>query len=167
LAGGADGFTLKPAVTFDQTEETLYIVDNSGWASGGVFMLRLSMLTGSAASPSWSVAPGGPFPGTGLFSVDNNFNFDQIDASQLGTATRVETNDPRLLNAVCRNGHLWATHSAGLPAAGTADRTAVFWYEIDPTANLNDPIVQSGVVDGGADVHHFFPSIAANSTDRA
>lgn len=160
--GGADGFTLKPAVTFDPAESTLYIVDNSGWSSGGVFMLRLSRITGTGAAPVWSVLPGGPFPGSGLFFVDNNFNFTQIDASQLGTATRVNTNDPRLLNAVCRNGHLWTTHSGGLPADKTANRTAVFWYEIDPTASLNDPIVQSGVVDGGNGVHHFFPSISAN-----
>jgi hypothetical protein len=169
LAGGADGFTLKPAVTFgtcDPPGDSLYIVDNSGFfiTASGIHLLRLSRITGTANNPSWSVVSGGPFPGTGFFAVANDFNYTQIDASQPGTATRVETNDPRLLNAVCRNGHLWTTHSAGLPRAGS-DRTAVFWYEIDPTANLNDPIVQSGVLDGGADVHHFFPSIAANSTD--
>jgi hypothetical protein len=69
------------------------------------------------------------------------------------------------LNAVFRNGRLWTTHSGGLPASAATDRTGVFWYEIDPS-QLNStgvPIVQSGVLDGGPDVHYFFPSIAVNS----
>ena len=66
-------------------------------------------------------------PGTGLFRVDNNFVYGQIDAGQLGTLVDLETNDPRMLNAVFRNGRIWCTHTAGLPAGGVPDRTAVFW----------------------------------------
>ena len=68
-----------------------------------------------------------------------------------------------------RNGHVWYTHSAGLPVQGS-DRTAVFWYEVDPTTWSGfpaSPIVQSGVEDGGTGVHHFFPSIAANKNNDA
>ncbi len=166
-AGGSNGFTLRPAATLDAAEENLYIADNGFLIFGGVVLLRLSMITGPADSPSWSVVPdaAGFFPGTGFFLVSNNFNLSQIDASQLGTATRVSTNDPRLLNAVLRDGRLWTTHSGGLPAGGAADRTAVFWYELDPDLlnTTGDPIVQSGVLDGGSGVHHFFPSIAVNS----
>jgi len=80
------------------------------------------------------------------------------------TTTDVNTNDPRLLNAVFRNGRLWTTHSGGYPRSSTADRTIVAWYEINPGA-MPDPIVQSGTIDGGAGVHHFFPSIAVNSSN--
>lgn len=76
---------------------------------------------------------------------------------------RIDTGDPRMSNAVFRNGRLWGTHSAGLPAGSVAQRTAVFWYEIDPTVPAGSPIVQSGVIDPGIiDGHHFFPSIAVN-----
>jgi hypothetical protein len=196
LVMDVDGFVLQPAVTFDATEPKLYIVDNSGVYSGGVFLLRMSELTGTGPSPAWAPTAGGPFPGTGLFFVTNNFDFDQIGAPQQGVAATcdggaqngqpctsdadcppglptascrlVSTNDLRILNAVFRNGRIWCTHSAGLPV-DAVDRTAVFWYQIDPALMVTTgaPILQSGVLDGGAGVHHFFPSIAVNKNDDA
>lgn len=164
MTGGVFGFTLQPCQAFGG--DTLFIVDNSGFSSSGIFLIRISRITGTASAPVWSVLPGGPFAGTGLFPVVNNFNFTQIDADQLGTATDIETNDPRMLNAVYRNGRIWCTHSGGLPVApSSANRTAVFWYQINPLAG--SPIVQSGVLDGGVGVHHYFPSITANSLNDA
>ncbi len=64
-----------------------------------------------------------------------------------------------------RNGRVWTTHSVGVPV-GAVDRTAVAWYELDPAA-MPTPIVQSGMLDGGADVHHIFPSIAVNANGDA
>lgn len=169
LGSGYDGFTLQPAVTFDPSESTLYIIDNSGYGYGsGRFFLRLSQITGTGPSPVWSVVPGSSIlAGSGWFEVEtaNRFNFTQIDAAQLGTTSLVNTNTPRALNAVFRNGRLWTTHSAGLPV-GTADRTASFWYEINPGA-MPSPIVQSGYVDNGAGTHFFFPSIAVNANNDA
>jgi hypothetical protein len=163
--GGFTGFTLQPCQTFG-SEPTLYIADNSGLSFLGTFLLRLSRITGTGSSPSWSVVPGSLFTDTGLLPVANNFTFSQPDADQMGSLIKVETNDSRMLNAVFRSGSIWCTHSAGLPAGGTADRTSVFWYELDPTA-LPAPIVQSGMVDGGTGVHHFFPSISANAAGDA
>ncbi len=164
-AGGAYGFALRPALTFDAAEGTLYIVDNAGFSSGGSYLLRLSRITGTAAAPAWSVVPGSSWGGTGFFQVANNFAFGpHLDSPQLGSATGVMTNDARLSGGVSlRNGRLWVTHSGGLPV-GAVDRTAVFWYQLNPGAMPN-PIVQSGVIDGGAGVHHFFPSIAANANN--
>ena len=76
---------------------------------------------------------------------------------------RIDTADVRMADTVFRDGRLWAVHSGALPVAPATERTAVFWYEIDP-ANMPSPIVQSGVLDPGAtDAHHFFPSIAVNA----
>ena len=168
-SGTVSGFTLRICATFDASESTLYIVDQSGYVYLGTFLHRLSRITGTGASPSWSVVPGSTFASTGLYPVATNYNYTQIDASQLGTATEINTNDPRLQNAVLRNGRVWYTHSAGLPVQGS-DRTAVFWYEVDPSTWSSfpaSPIVQSGVEDGGTGVHHFFPSIAANKNNDA
>ncbi len=159
------GSTMQPAVTFSGAEPNLYIVDNSGFSSGGIFLLRLSRITGTGAAPVWSPVPGSSFSGTGLFFAPTNFSFVQIDAPQLGTSSLVSTNDPRVINAAFRNGRLWFTHSGGLPTT-VVDRTAVFWYQVDPAA-MPAPVSQSGVLDGGSGVHHFFPSITANAADDA
>ncbi len=157
------GGTLVPAVTFD-ANPTLYLVD-SGFFSGGMQEIRLSRITGTGAAPVWSVVPGSSISGSGLFAAPTNFDGNMIDAPQLGSTTGVSTNDPRVINVVLRNGKLWFAHSGGLPV-GAVDRTAVFWYQVDPTA-MPAPVVQSGVFDGGPGVHHFFASIAANSADDA
>lgn len=165
-AGGFGGFTLRPALTFDAAEATLYIVDGNRWSSGGAGLLRLSQITGTATLPSWSVlTPSStPWPGTGWFFTNLVYGLTQTDADQLGTTIDVNTNDSRLLNAVFRNGRLWTTHSGGYPRSSTADRTIVAWYEINPGA-MPTPIIQSGAIDGGVGVHHFFPSIAVNSSN--
>lgn len=163
LAGGAEGFALRPCTTFG-AEATLYIVDNPFVTFGGVALLRLSRITGTGPAPVWSVVPGSAFAGSGLFAVSNNFNLTQQDAAQLGTALRLDSGEPRVLNAVFRNTRVWCTHSGGLPASGAANRTAVYWYQLNPTSAAA-PIVQSGVIDGGSGVHHFYPSIAANANN--
>jgi hypothetical protein len=166
-SGAVSGFTLKPCHTFGASAK-LYIVDWNGFTSGGTQLLRMSEISGSAASPSWSVTAGSSFAGTGLFPVANNFDPTQIGASQSGTASLVDTGDQRILNSVLRNGKIWCTQNGGLPV-GAVDRTAVFWYELDPAlmASAGAPIVQSGVLDGGAGVHLFFPSIAVNAQNDA
>lgn len=156
VVSGFGGFTLKACVTYG-SEPTLYIVDNDTPTNN----LRLSQITGTGPAPVWSLAPGGS--PTGQFPVNNGWQ-GQINAAQSGTAVRISTNDPRMLNAVYRNGRVWCTHSGGLPAAGAVNRTGVFWYEIDPAAMPN-PIVQDGVLDGGAGIHYYFPSIAVNRTN--
>ncbi len=157
---GTFGLAIRVASSYDPMEETLFLTSGGAFTSGGTALLRVSQLTGPDTAPVWSVAPGSSFAGTGLFFVDNNFAFGLLDAAQAGTSTRVETNDARLLDAVFRNGRVFAANHGGLPVSG-ANRTAVFWYEFDPSA-LPNPITQSGVIDGGSDVHHFFPSISAN-----
>jgi hypothetical protein len=86
-----------------------------------------------------------------------------------GVCRRVDTGDARVGSSpVVRDGHLWFTHSGGVPWA-LPNRTAVFWYEIDPAAaeTMGEPIVQSGVLDGGPGVHHYYPSIAVNAANDA
>lgn len=159
------GFALKPAVTYSAAEPNLYIVDNTGFAAGGTPLARVSRITGTGPSPAWSVAPGSTFAGTGLFAVANDFEFTWPNAPQAGTATTIDAGDFRASPASFRNGRLWFAHAGGLPNGG-ATRSAVFWYQIDPTA-LPSPITQSGVLDGGSGVFHTYPSIAANSADGA
>jgi hypothetical protein len=165
--GGYYGFTMKPCQDLDNSSPTvLYIVDNSGWASGGTFLMRLSRITGTAASPSWSVVPGSPVVATaGWFVVVNNFTWTLIQASQPGTGTTIDTGDGRMTDPVYRNDRIWAVHSGGLPAGGAPNRTAAFWYELDPAQLSTTPIIQSGVLDPGTGSHYSYPSIVANKND--
>ena len=48
--GSGGGFTLTPAVTFDSTEQILYIVNQWGGNT-----LRLSEISGTGSAPVWSV----------------------------------------------------------------------------------------------------------------
>ena len=162
--GGSDGFAIRVCQTFD-AQPKLYLVDNPNLTSGGVHQLRLTEISGTGPVPVWSATAGSTVAGSGLFTVVNNFSGNMVDASQLGTATRVSTNDSRLIDAVFRNGTIWCVHSGGLPVS-SVNRTAVLWYQIDP-ATMPNPIVQSGVLDGGANVRMFFPSITANINNDA
>lgn len=168
IGGTSGGFALQPAVTYDAAEPKLFIVDNSGYSTPAApftFLVRISEISGTGSTPSWMPTPGSAFTGTGLFPVAHDFTYAQVDAPQKGTADLIETNDARMLNAVFRNGRIWCTHSGGLPII-TPDRTAVFWYQLNP-ADMPSPIVQSGLLEGGSGAHHFFPSITANAADDA
>jgi hypothetical protein len=157
--GGFPGSCLRICVTFG-SQPKLYVADNVNLTSGGTHLIRISEITGTGPAAIWSPTPGSSIANSGLFFVAHNFASNQIDAAQLGTSTRINTNDSRALNAVYRNGHVWLTHSAGLPTTGV-NRVGVFWYEVDPLA-FPSPIIQSGVLDGGAGSFYYFPSIAVN-----
>ena len=158
--GGYSGSTLRICHTYG-SEPKLYLVDNSGYYGGG-HLLRISEISGTAGSPIWSAVPGSsPYAGSGWFYPDYEFDWDQIEAKQQYSINRIATNGASARSAVFRNGYVYMTHSGGLPV-GAVDRTAVYWYELDPLAMPN-PIVQSGLLDGGVEVHHYFPSISANS----
>jgi hypothetical protein len=161
---GFTGFTMLPCVTHDADQPALFLLDNFWIDDDDTPLIRLSQLTGTPASPKWSVLPGSIYEGSGLFRVENVFNFSQPNASQKGDNRRIETNDPRLMNAVFRNGRVWVTHTGGLPAGTLSDRVAIFWYQLNATA-LPQPIVQSGVIEGGRNRYYFFPSIAVNCAD--
>ena len=162
FSGGVNGAPIVPANTHDVGEATLWLIDATGFTSGGTQLHRVSRITGTGPAPVWSVAPGSPFTDTGFFFVNTNYSGFTPDAEQLGTATLISSNDSRALDAEFRNGALWYTHAGGLPAAG-ATRTSSFWYQIDPNA-LPNPIIQSGAVDAPG-VYHIFPSIAVNCAD--
>jgi hypothetical protein len=79
---------------------------------------------------------------------------DPPDAPALGSSTPLDTVDSRLMNAVYRDGSIYAAHCiAG--GAGAMSR----WYQID-AASVS--LVQSGNVSDPS-LNYFFPSIAVNA----
>ena len=85
-----------------------------------------------------------------------------------GGATRIATNDIRLLNAVFQSvsgtQRLWTTHTSAFTWPGDSEaRSVVQWYEIDvPGANV---VQQNGF--GASGRHYFFPVIQTDINRNA
>ncbi len=150
--GSGTGFTLIPCHTFG-TETDLYILD-SDWASGLNKFVRISKLTGAAATPSWSFQ--------GYVDVQD-YSSSFPDAPQFGTTTTIETNDTRVMNAVCRNGSLWYSQTGALPTTAP-NRTVALWHQVSTDLTL----IQEGAIDGlvgGTTTFYYFPSIAVTASN--
>ncbi|MGA9120280.1 MAG: T9SS type A sorting domain-containing protein [Bacteroidota bacterium] len=162
--GKYPGFTEQPMICYTPCD-TLWIVQSGKWLDGSAPLIRISSIAGPVGSPTFSLSAGSPFPGTGFFYVPNNFQQLSNGAPQQGSTHTLDNGDARALSAVYRTGRLWFVHSGGLPSSGTVNRTATFWYELDPRST--SPIVQSGIIDPGANSHLLYPSISVNALNSA
>ncbi len=161
--GTNHGFTEQPMICYDPCD-TLWFMESGAYVSGTTQLIRISYLSGTTSSPTWNADALSPFSG-GFFPVNNNYKALPNGATQKGSTHRIDNGDARACGAVYRNGNVWFAHSGGLPSTGTVNRTAVFWYQINPRSS--SPIVQSGVVDPGANSHIMYPSIAVNKLNSA
>lgn len=152
------GFTMVPAITYDETVSTMHLVEVDSlllnyFASGS--FLRLSTISGPVGGERLIV-------GTSFVSATNAwFNADFFFPGllpQLGTNFGIDAGDARIQNVVYRNGRLWATHTAFLPAAFPT-HTAVQWWEFTPAGQLQ----QFGrIEDPNEIISYAYPSIAVN-----
>lgn len=90
------------------------------------------------------------------------------DAEQPDTATRIETNDSRLLSSVFQfvgdTQRLWTAHTSKITWSGDgAARSAVQWYEIDTTTRQ---VVQQGGF-GASGFYYYFPVIQTDISRNA
>lgn len=150
------GSTQVPAVSYDATD-TQYLLQRFNSANG---TLRIYTVTGPAATPTltdtgltpvspinWSTSP--PASATA-----NDF------ASQAGNLSLLQNNDSRMQSVVLRNGSLWGTHTIFYPAGGAPFRSAVQWWQLNPT---NATVQQRGVIDDtSGNTFYAFPSMAVN-----
>lgn len=143
------GFTFCPAVTHDATENTVYLLDTFDDNS-----VRLSSVTGPVGAESLNV---------GISTIQSpsyvwTLQGGQI-GKQLGSTLFIQANDSRMLGCVMRNGSIWATHQVFFPAGGTANRSAVLWWQLTP----NGAVVQHGAIDDpSGNASYVFPSLAVN-----
>ena len=108
------GFTDYPAVTHDNTLPTEYLVRSWSPSAG---TLRISTITGSVGSEVFTVGVAFPHAaGAWQDSAAENF------APQLGSTSRIDTDDSRIENCVYRNGSL----------VGRADRVLSGDRDADP-----------------------------------
>lgn len=153
-----DGFTLIPAVTLDEEEEDVYMVNHAGGNVGGYGYLKLRKVTGDVSDPQ--------IEDIGLSGIPHPWNewsyFENGDfAPQLGSDEKINTVDARFQNMVFRNNKLWCVHHIYLPAEDPT-YSAVQWWELA----TDGTILQWGREDGGEQgMSYAFASIAVNALE--
>lgn len=152
----ANGFTLAPAITYDNSLATAYLVQNFNGDFTGNGFVEVSTITGTVGSEVFT-------QGTALVSTANPWACDGAGdsdfAPQKDTTDKIQTNDCRMLAVVYRNASLWATQAAFLPSSSPT-RSAVQWWQFQP----NGSVQQFGRVDDSTGAQFFaFPSLAVNS----
>jgi len=154
---GVSGFTMAPAVTYDNTLDTLYLVDNFNGNFMGFGFLRVSTLTGPVGSEVLTLTTAFvPTPNTWDFAPPSGADF----APQRDTTDKIQVNDSRLTNLVYRNGSLWTAQTAFLPAGGAPTRASAQWWQFLPDGTVQ----QFGRVDDPTAVlFRAFPSIGVNT----
>jgi len=148
---GAGG-TLVPAVTLDLGQNIQYVIRTGSSNLFGTGRVQLYQLDGVLGASSLATAPSA--------ALGSAWSIALPDAPQLGTSSRIETNDDRIQSAVYRFGRIWCAHTVGLPVSGPS-RTAAKWWSVEPATGLPH---QSGVLDDTANQYsYYYPSIAVNS----
>lgn len=156
LTGGG---AITPALTYDTTITTMYLLEDWNGNSSGSGYLRLSTITGPVGAEIYT-------PGVALPSTPNPWDdFPPgvfVDfAPQLGSPQKIACNDARMQNTVYRNGFLWCAHTVFLPA-GSSTRSSIQWWKISPAGAVS----QRGRMDDPAgNLFYSFPSIAVNKND--
>src|SRR5438552_15038314 len=145
--------TLVPALTYDATLATLYLVDVF---TSSTATLRIGTITGAVGAETYTA--GTSFP---TATSANGWAVTGPDAPQLGSAPPIETGDRRMQSCSYRNAFLWCVHHIFLPAANPT-RTAVQWWQL-----TTDGIIQQRgrVDDPTGPTFYMYPSIAVNANN--
>jgi len=148
-------FVASPALNLDPGVPTAFVV--TAWNER---CLELRRITGAVDSPQIDAGS--------FFCTDaaNSWAFlpptGQEDfLPQAGSPEKVDPGDDRIIAAVLRNGHVFASHGIFLPQANPT-RASAQWWELDPAG----VVVQRGRLDDPTGTFHFaFPSLAVNGAD--
>ena len=156
LSSSTNAFTVVPAVTYDNTLATMYLVQNWSGVNG---QLHISTITGAVGSETYTNNTATVTVSSGWADIPTTINF----APQEGTSNKIANFDSRILNVVYRNGSIWAAQNAFLPSS-TPTHTAAQWWQLQP----NGTVQQFGrVQDTTGATFYAFPSISVNSQGDA
>ncbi len=156
--GAGAATTTQPAHVFGSVPAGVgtFLASYSGLTGGGTEFVQVVRMDDPLGSPTFTqqfLALGDIEPLLGGLP----------DAPQLGSASLIETNDRRALNAVWRDGSLWISTTVD---PGTSEATA-YWLELDTSAIPGSvSLADQGAIAGediAAGTFTFFPSIAVNS----
>jgi len=160
LLQDASGHSMAPAVTYDNTISTMYLIENWNGNLSGSGYLRISTITGAVGSEvltSGVVFPSTPNPWSDAAPGDGNF------APQLGSSQEINNGDAVIQNVVYRNGSIWCAQTIFLPVSSPT-RSAIQWWQL----STSGAIVQRDRIDDSTGNRFYgFPSIAVNRNNDA
>ncbi len=140
---------------------TLYLMQEfaSDFASNAnTGELRISKVSGIVGAEIFKGGNGG------TVTINEGWADTGADADfgpQLGTATKIDTGDSRLVNCMMRAGKIWCAHTIFLPYARPT-RAAAQWFQIDPLQNPPSVLQRGRIDDPTSTFHYAYPAIAVN-----
>ena len=146
----SQGGTHAPAVTYDASLTTQYLVSRWSLRTAAVFEL-----TGSPAANTAQLSPP-RIVQTGGSGWDNQPSTSI--APQNGSTRTINAGDDRMQSVCFRGGKLHAVHSIFLPQGGST-RSAVQWWVIDPA---NSSLANGRIDDSSGTFMYAFPSLSVN-----
>jgi hypothetical protein len=151
-----NGVLYSPALTYDATQPTEYLVgDWNGNPGGGSGYVRLATITGTSTAPLYTVGA--------FLAINQPWNDQPVNAKQKGSTLLIEDGDTRIQGCTYRNGSLWFTHNIFLPASGTPNRSGVDWWQVNPSAAT---VTQFGrLQDSTANTFYYYPRLDVNTTN--
>ena len=158
-ASGAVGVTLMPAQVYGNVPgaASTFLVGYSSLSDGTNEFAEVIRIDNPLAGPTFT----SQFVNLGNIETTTGL----LDAPQLGTATLIETNDSRALNAVWRDGSLYFA-STIRGTGGDLNEATAYWAQISTANQAALALTQGGTISGdnvlGSDAATFFPSIAVN-----
>ena len=153
------GFTDYPAVTHDNTLATEYLVRN--W-NGPTGTLRISTITGSVGAEVLTTGVAFPKAANAWQDGASVTNF----APQLGSTSRIDTDDDRIGNCVYRNGSLWVAQTVFFPATGTPTRSSAQWWQINTASGSVGVVQQLGKRDDPSNAFDYaYATLDVNAND--
>ena len=156
----AVGFTIVPAETFDNSINTLYLIDEYS----GTGTWRISQITGTEVSPAYSLIGNVSIGASNAYSYTSGAT-NSSSLPQSGSANKISSNDARMQNVVYRNGFLWAAQSV-FKGTIVPKPAAAQWlkFNISPSVTLNS----FGRIDDATNTFQFaYPSISVNANNDA
>jgi subtilisin-like proprotein convertase family protein len=146
-----NGFTMVPAVTYNNTLSTLYMVEE--W--DGSSQLRISSLTGTATAPAYSTVY--KFATSRDIWGFRPFGDGEI-LPQLGSDRGIQANDSRIQTVIYRHGSLWCAQTIFLTSE-TRSRSAVQWWQLSPSGTIQQ---RGRIDDESGQTFYAYPSLAVN-----
>ncbi|MGI8952509.1 MAG: T9SS type A sorting domain-containing protein [Chitinophagaceae bacterium] len=145
------GAFIQPCVTYDNSENTEWLINDWNGNNGGNGSLRLYTITGTPNAPILNT------PNL-LPTVNTTWYSDRQIISTFGCSS-VDAANSRTCSLILQGGSLWAVQKIGLPT-NSPTRASTQWWEINPT---NGGVAQFGRIDDATGANMYFnPSLAVN-----
>lgn len=149
--------SIVPAVTYDNSIETEYLVQTYSATSA---KLRIKQITGQVGSETYPSTQQ-IVNGTDAWADIPSGNPTPDLAPQLGSTQKIDAGDSRLQNVIYRDGALWCVQTVFLPASNPT-RSSIQWWQVAPSGIVG----QLGRIDDPTGIYFYArPSMAVNKND--